>query len=119
KEFSPMQTDLKALEKDIRAMEKRFVKDSQVMSEDEARRLQQEIAEKKSRHKFEGVELQRKVQKHKQELSMPLMQFAQEAIEDLQKQGDYDLILHKQMTLYSKDSYDITRQLTEKLNKKQ
>lgn len=118
KEFGPIQTDLNALQNEIRSMEERFMKDSAIMSEDEARRLQQKVGEKKSRLKFEHSELQRKVQMRQQELSMPLMKLVEEVISELQSEGGYDLILHKQMTLHFNEKYDLTQKITEKLNKK-
>lgn len=118
KEFGPTQTDLNALQNEIRSMEERFMKDSAIMSEDEARRLQQQVGEKKSRLKFEHNELQRKVQARQQELSMPLMKLVEEVVAEIQSEGGYDLILHKQMALHFNEKYDLTQQITEKLNKK-
>jgi Skp family chaperone for outer membrane proteins len=118
KEFGPAQTDLKSLQKEIIALEERYVKDAAIMGETEARRLQQELAEKQSRLKFEGVELQRKSQKRYQELHEPVLILVKDAMKEFEKEGKYDLILHKQMVLVSKDHFDLTKKLTEKLNKK-
>jgi outer membrane protein len=117
-EFGPSQTDLKSLNNDIVAMEERFIKDAAIMGESEVRRLQQELNEKKSRLKFEGYELQRKVQARQQELSAPLMKMVEEVMTEFKNEGKYDLILHKQTTLHFREEYDLTKQLTEKLNKK-
>ena len=118
KEFGPAQTDLKSLNNDILSMEERFIKDAAIMGESESRRLQQELNEKKSRLKFEGYEMQRKVQTRQQELSVPLMKLVEEVMEEFKTEGKYDLILHKQTALYARDEYDLTKRLTEKLNKK-
>lgn len=119
KEFGPEQTDLKALQKEIMDIQTKFQKDSAIMGESEMRRLQQEIAEKQSRFKFESMELQRKAQARQQQLSEPLMKIVQDTLEEFEKEGKYDLILHKQATLMVKDTMDLTKQLTEKLNQKQ
>jgi outer membrane protein len=118
KEFGPIQSDLKALSDEIISLEERFVKDSAVMGETELRRLQQEIAEKKSRLKFEGVEMQRKLQTRQQELSAPLMKLVDQVVKEFNAEGKYDLILHKQTALFVKDEHDLTQQLTQRLNKK-
>ena len=118
KEFGPEQTDLKALQKEIMDLQAKYTKDSAIMGESEVRRLQQEIAEKQSRLKFESVELQRKAQMRQQQLSEPLMKIVEEVLAAFEKEGNYDLILHKQAVLTVKDSLDLTKQLTEKLNQK-
>ncbi len=117
-EFSPIQSDLKALNNDIEKLEARYIKDSAVMAETELRRLQQEIAEKKSRLKFESVEMQRKLQARQQELSAPLMQVVEQVVKEFNAEGKYDLILHKQTALFVKNQYDLTQELTQRLNKK-
>lgn len=117
-EFGPVQTDLKTLNNDIIKMEERFVKDAAIMGESEARRLQQELNEKKSRLKFESYESQRKLQARQQELSGPLMKMVEEVMQEFKTEGNYDLILHKQTTLFYRAEFDLTQQLTEKLNKK-
>jgi len=117
-EFGPVQTDLKTLNNDIIKMEERFLKDAAIMGESEARRLQQELNEKKSRLKFESYEMQRKLQSRQQELSVPLMKMVEEVMLEFKAEGNYDLIIHKQTTIFYRDEYDLTKQLTEKLNKK-
>jgi len=117
-EFGPTQTDLKSLENEIIKMEERFVKDAAIMGESESRRLQQELNEKKSRLKFEYYEMQRKLQARQQELSGPYIKMVKEVIDEIKTEGNYDLILHKQTVLFSRDEYDLTKQITEKLNKK-
>lgn len=117
-EFGPIQTDLKTLNNEIIKMEERLNKDAAIMGESEARRLQQELNEKKSRLKFESYESQRKLQARQQELSAPLMKMVEEVMQEFKTEGNYDLILHKQTTLYFREEYDLTKQLTERLNKR-
>lgn len=117
-EFAPLETDLKKLANDINALQERLVKDAAVIGESESRRLQQEINQKKNAFKFEDYEAKRKLSARQQELSMPVLTLANAALKEIIDEKKLDLVLHKQAVLHNNDAYDITKSLTEKLNKK-
>ncbi len=117
-EFGPAESDLKALQNEIIAMEERYVKDAAIMSETEVRRLQQEMTEKKGRLRFEGQELQRKAAARQQELTRPLLKLVDEVLKEFESEGKYDLIIRREAVLVFNKGVDLTQQLTEKLNKK-
>ncbi len=117
-EFAPIETDLKSLNNEIITLENRLMKDAAIMGESEARRLQQEINQKKNSLKFESYEAQRKLAARQQELSYPVLKLAEQAVDEIVKEKNYDLILPQQAVVYFKDEYDVTKLLTEKLNLK-
>ena len=118
REFAPIETDLKSMNNSIIALEERLMKDSAIMGESESRRLQQEINQKKSSLKFESYEAQRKLTARQQELTYPVLKLAEEAVTEIVKEKNYDLILPQQTVVHFRDEYNLTKLLTEKLNQK-
>jgi len=118
REFAPIETDLKAMNNSIIALEDRLIKDAAIMGESEARRLQQEIHQKKSSLKFESYEAQRKLTARQQELTYPVLKLAEQAVTEIVKEKNYDLILPQQAVVHFRDEYNLTKLLTEKLNQK-
>ncbi|MDH5738125.1 MAG: OmpH family outer membrane protein, partial [Gammaproteobacteria bacterium] len=110
------ETDRLGIEKEVTAMLERLQKDSEVMSDAEKRRLQQDIETRRNDLAYEGQKYQRAIESRQQELFAGIDQKVQKAIEELVKADDYDLILSRQQVVYAGDLYDITRKVTEKLN---
>ena len=118
REFAPIETDLKSMNNAIIVLEERLIKDSAIMGESEARRLQQEINQKKSSLKFESYEAQRKLTARQQEMTYPVLKLAEQAVTEIVKEKNYDLILPQQAVVHFRDEYNLTKLLTEKLNQK-
>lgn len=116
-EFKVEQDGIRKIETEITSLVERLRKDSEVMSDNQKRKLQQEIETKQSDYRYQGQKLQKRVEGRQQELFSGVDVKVQKAIEELVKADDYDLILPRQGVLYAGDLYDITRKVTEKLNK--
>lgn len=116
-EFKSEQDKIRNLETDIAGLVERLRKDSEVMSGSEKRKLQQQIETTQNDYVYEGKKLQRSAEERQKELFAGVDVKVQKAIEELVKSEDYDLILPRQGVLYAGDLYDITRKVTEKLNK--
>ena len=91
-------------------------KDSEVMSEEEKRRVQQEIESLNNDFVYQRQKLQKEVAARQQELFAGTDVKVRNAIEELVRDNDYDMILPRATALYVGDLYDITRKVTEKLN---
>lgn len=115
-EFQDEENEIRQIQSDAAAMLERMQKDSEVMSEAERRRLQQQIESKNNDFVFFRQKLQRQVEERQQELFSGINGKVQKAIEELVKSEDYDLILPRQAALYVNPVYNITRKVTEKLN---
>lgn len=107
---------IRDLEKELTGMAERLRKDSEVMSDAQKRKLQQEIETKRGDYQHEAQKYQRSVELKQQELFAGIDVKVQKAIEELVKSDDFDLIFHRQQMVYVGDVYDITRKVTEKLN---
>lgn len=116
-EFKGEQDGIRAIETGIAALAERMQKDSEVMSDSEKRKLQQKIESERNDYIYRSQKLQKKAEERQKELFAGIDIKVQKAIEDLVRENDYDLIIPRQATLYVGDLYDITRKVTEKLNK--
>jgi outer membrane protein len=116
-EFKDEQAELRQISTDAAALMQRAQKDEEVMSADEKARISQELTDKDEEFKFRGERLQRQVNARQGELFGGMDVKLQKAIEALVLSEDYDVILPRNSALYVGDLYDITRKVTEKLNK--
>jgi Skp family chaperone for outer membrane proteins len=87
-----------------------------VMSDDEKRRVQQEIESLNNDFVYQRQKLQKEVAARQGELFIGTEEKVRKAIEDLVLENDYDMILPRAAALYVGDLYDVTRKVTEKLN---
>ncbi len=115
-EFSTDEDTIKSIQTDAAALLQRLQKDGEVMSEDEKRRLQQEIESLNNDFVYQRQKLQKEVAARQGELFAGTEVKVRKAIEDLVLENDYDMILPRATALYVGDLYDVTRKVTEKLN---
>lgn len=115
-EFKKEEDEIRALQTSATALLERMQKDGDVMSEPEKRKLQQQIEDKNNDFVYLRKKLQRQIDDRQKELFTGIDQKVQQAIEELVKSEDFDLIIPRQAALYVSDLYDITRKVTEKLN---
>ena len=115
-EFSADEETIKKIQTEAAALLQKMQKDSEVMSEDEKRRVQQEIESLNNDFVYQRQKLQKEVAARQQELFAGTDGKVRKAIEDLVLENDYDMILPRAAALYVGDLYDITRRVTEKLN---
>ena len=115
-EFSTDEDTIKSIQTDAAALLQRLQKDGEVMSEDEKRRLQQEIESLNNDFVYQRQKLQKEVAARQSELFAGTEVKVRKAIEELVLENDYDMILPRAAALYVGDLYDVTRKVTEKLN---
>lgn len=116
KEFKPQQDQLRKIQATATALLEKAQKNGDVMSSEQKRRLQNEIESKNSDFEYFRQRLQKEVQERRQELFAPVDKEVQQAIEDLVREHNYDLVIPAQATLYVNPVYDVTNDVTEKLN---
>ncbi len=115
-EFSAEEEEIRKIQSEAAAILERMQKDSEVMSDGEKRRMQEQIESLNNDFVYERQKLQRAIESRQQELFAGIDQRVQKAIEELVLSEDYDLIIPRQAALYVGDLYNITRKVTEKLN---
>ena len=115
-EFRADQDRVQAIQTELTAIQEKFQKDAEVMSDAEKRRLEQDFETKNSDLTYEVKKLQRRIDERRTELFSGIDTKLQKAIDELVLQDDYDIILRHQAVLYRGELYDISGKVTEKLN---
>jgi outer membrane protein len=109
---------VKKLNSEITQMQEKFVKDGEVMSDAEKRRIQKELEDKNTEYQFLANKLQKVVNERQQEILGQMAPKLDAVLKDIIAKQTYDLVIHRQNVLYVDPKYDITAQVTEQLNLK-
>jgi outer membrane protein len=115
-EFSTDEDTIKKIQTEAAELLQKMQKDSDVMSDNEKRRIQQEIESLNNDFVYQRQKLQKEVAARQSELFAGTEDKVRKAIEELVLENDYDMILPRAAALYVGDLYDVTRKVTEKLN---
>lgn len=116
KELSQEKQKIEAIDADLKRLNKQLDTDKAVMSEDQQKKLLKEAEEKSIDRNFLVQKYQKRQQEGQQEIVKEMRPKFQEAIEAVVKKGGYDIILHKQALVYSGEAFDVTDEITAKLN---
>lgn len=117
-ELKSEQESIRALNTAITQQQERLVKDGEVMSDAERRKVQKEIEDKQIDYQFQVNRLQKTVNDRQQEILGQMAPKLDAVLKDLIAQEKYDVIVHRQNVLYVDPKHDITSVVTEKLNLK-
>jgi len=113
-EFSPRDKALAAQVKDIKALEDRLTRDSAVMGEEERRRLEKDIVDKKRDAARAQQEFQEDFNMRRNEELGNLQKRIVEAVRAIAKEESFDLLLTDGV-IYANDDIDVTTQVQQKL----
>ncbi len=116
KELGQDKQKIEALEADLKKLNKQLDTDKAVMSEDQQKKLLKDAEEKSVDRNFLIQKYQKRQQEGQQEIVKAMRPKFQAAIEAVVKKGGYDIILHKQALVYSGEAFDVTDQITARLN---
>ncbi|HEY6599465.1 MAG TPA: OmpH family outer membrane protein [Pseudomonadales bacterium] len=111
-------TAVKNLNSQVTQLQEKLVKDGDVMSDAEKRKLQQEIETKQADLQFQVNKLQKVVNERQQEILSQMAPKLDAVLKDIIAKEQYDLVIHRQNVLYVDAKHDITTQVTEALNQK-
>jgi outer membrane protein len=111
-------TAVKNLNSQINQLQEKFVKDGDVMSDPEKRKLQKEIEDKQGDYQFQVNKLQKVVNERQQDILGQMAPKLDAVLKDIIAKEQYDLVIHRQNVLYADPKHDITAQVTEALNQK-
>ena len=117
-ELEQEQARVNELGDEIRALQEKLEKDSEVMSATEQRKAQKALEDKGIDYQFLVNKLQKRVNDRRQELGQVMVPKVDAVLKDLIELEGYDLILERGNLLYVNSKHDITRRVTEKLNEK-
>lgn len=116
KELAQDKKKIEALEADLQKLNKQLDTDKAVMGEAQQKKLLKDAEEKAVDRNFLIQKYQKRQQEGQQEVVKAMRPKFQAAIEAVVKKGGYDIILHKQALVYSAEAFDVTDEITAKLN---
>lgn len=116
KKFGPQLNKLKTLESDAKRIQDRMVKDGEKMQQAERERLELEFKQKARDFQFQSKELNEAKALADREMLQKLKPNLDKAVEEVIKQGNFDLVLERGAVIDVKPQYDITRQVIERMN---
>lgn len=115
-EFSPRDKQLASQINEIKGLEEKLTKDSSVMSESKRRNLEKDIIAKKREAKRAQQEFGEDFNLRRNEELGKLQKRIIEAIKEIAKEDDYDLLLTDGV-IHAAEELDVTSRVQEKLNK--
>jgi outer membrane protein len=116
KKFGPQLTKLKSLEGGAKSIQDKLVKGGEKMQQGERERLELEFKQKARDFQFQSKELNEAKAIADREMLKQLKPKLDKAVEEVIKQGNYDLVLERGAVVDVKPQYDITRQVIERMN---
>lgn len=114
--FGQEEADLIALRSSIQKLEEKRQKDSAVMGADQLRKMEQEINDKKLELNFKGQKLQQRGKEANQELQQVMGPKVEKAMKSIVDEKKYDVILRREAAIWIDDKYDLTDELTKRIN---
>jgi outer membrane protein len=116
KKFGPQLTKLKSLESAAKSIQDKLVKGGQNMQQGERERLELEFKQKARDFQFQSKELNEAKAIADREMLKKLKPKLDKAVEEVIKQGNFDLVLERGAVVDVKPQYDITRKVIERMN---
>ena len=116
KKFGPQLNKLKTLESDAKRIQDRMVKDGEKMQQAERERLELEFKQKARDFQFQSKELNEAKAIADREMLAKLKPNLDKAVEEVIKNGNFDLVLERGAVIDVKPQFDITRQVIERMN---
>lgn len=109
---------LNSLQESLMAAKTRLDKEGDIMSEEERRKITNDMEQKTQEYQFYGHKLQQLEEGWKRELFNKQLPSMEETLKEIIDEGKYDVVLNAQAAIFSSPKADITKLLIERLNKK-
>jgi outer membrane protein len=116
KKFGPNMTKLQALESSAKGIQERLMKGGDKMPQPERERLELEFKQKARDFQFQSKELNEARAVADRDMLNQLKPKLDDAVKEVIKKGDFDLVVERGAVVDVKPQYDITRQVIERMN---
>ncbi|MCP4875654.1 MAG: OmpH family outer membrane protein [Gammaproteobacteria bacterium] len=116
-QFGDREQSLRKLAQDIQQMEKTYKTDSAVMSDEQKKKAEDNIIQKKRRFQFEQQSLKEDLQAKQKELIRKVQVSIKAIIQAYGSDNGYDFIFTDASIAYASDSVNITEQILNELKK--
>ena len=116
KDLEPQRNRLDQLRKELAAIEEKFQKNASIMSAKEKTDLQTQARQKMEEFQNLAQALQKRAQDVQQEMVQKMLPKMEEAVEEIRKASNIDIIIERKNVIWAEPATDITKKITEKLN---
>ncbi|QKZ06321.1 MULTISPECIES: OmpH family outer membrane protein [Pseudomonas] len=117
KKFGPQLTKLKALESSAKGIQDRLVSGGDKLPQGDREKLELDFKQKARDFQFQSKELNEAKANADRDMLKQLKPKLDGAVEEVIKNGGFDLVLERGAVIDVKPQYDITRQVIERMNK--
>ncbi len=114
--LKPQRERLEKLRSEIQGIQEKFQKDAKILSEKDKKDLQAQGQNKLNEYNSTTDGVQRRIEEAQATMLKTLMPKMEKIVEDLRKEGSYDLIIEKKYVIWSSESVDLTKKITDRLN---
>jgi outer membrane protein len=115
-EFQDREANLRAMVEEINKMESDYQKDSAIMSDEQKKKIEDQIVQKKRQFQFDQQSMREDVQKRRNELLNNVRIAISKVIREYGDEKGYDFIFSDGVA-YASDSVDITMEILKELEK--
>lgn len=117
REFEPRVRELQKLEEEGQKLIEKFKKDESFMSKDQKKQSQEKLAKLQMEFNQKRQSFEQDNARRQSEERTKILKGVKEAIDQIARDGGYDLILENNATPYSSSKLDITSQVISKASK--
>lgn len=117
-EFKGRYEKLQSLEKEIKSLQTKIKKDGELLGKTEVTGLQRQIEVKVSEYKLSRKAFEEDQRRRQGEENQKILSVVSKVINDIAKQGGYDLILNGEQIVFSKPSLDISDKVIQEISTK-
>ncbi len=114
--LKPQYERLEQLRKDITGIQDRFQKDGSVMNDKDKQALQAQVQGKLNDYNGIAEGIQRRTEDAQTAMMKTVYPKLEVIIDDLRKEGNYDIILEKKYVIFAVPAADLTKKITDRLN---
>lgn len=114
--LKPQRDRIASLQKELASIENRFKTDAKVLKEDQVRALQAQAQSKINEYNSTAEGLQKRVDETQASMYKTLLPKLEKIIEDLRKEGNYDIIIEKKNVIWANPTVDLTSKITDRLD---
>ena len=114
--LKPQRDRIASLQKELASIENRFKTDAKVLKEDQVRALQAQAQSKINEYNSTAEGLQKRVDETQASMYKTLLPKLEKIIEDLRKEGSYDIIIEKKNVIWANPTVDLTSKITDRLD---
>ncbi len=114
--LKPQRDRLESLRNDINALQDKFTKNGSVMSDKDKQTLAAQAQSKLNDYNSTAEGVQKRIEEAQTNMLKTLMPKLEGIIEDLRKEGNYDVIVEKKYVIWAAPTADLTKKITDRLN---